>query len=87
MSGLLYVPESGQGSSDPGKSDGVMIQLCGAVSMFFLLGIPWLFSGFGAIDATTSASQLAFMEGVFHVRNFSTSGDTNGFRTSTLVAV
>ena len=43
-----------------------MIQLMGAVATLALLGIPWLFSAFGAIDAVKN-DNLAMMEGVFQV--------------------
>ena len=42
------------------------VQLCGAMAMLVLLGVPWVFSAFGAIDAREN-SQLELVEGVFQV--------------------
>ena len=42
------------------------MQLVGAVATLVLLGVPWIFSAFGAIDATSN-DDLALVEGIFQV--------------------
>jgi len=41
-------------------------RLCGALTMLVLLGVPWMFSAFAVIDATTS-KDLEMLQGVFNV--------------------
>ena len=43
------------------------LRLCGALSIMVLLGVPWIFSAFGAIDANEENVSLQTTEGVFHV--------------------
>ena len=43
-----------------------VVQLVGAVATLVLLGVPWMFSAFGAIDATVN-DELALLEGIFQV--------------------
>ncbi len=45
-------------------------RLLGALALLALLGIPWLFSAFGAIDVTVAGAGLARVEGVFHVSSY-----------------
>ena len=42
------------------------MKLVGAVATLVLLGVPWVFSAFGAIDNTTDQS-LVILEGIFQV--------------------
>ena len=42
-------------------------QLSGAVAMLVLLGVPWLFSAFGAVDHDASQA-LKITEAAFQVR-------------------
>ena len=42
------------------------LELCGAFSLMILLGLPWVFTAFGAIDANNVASELANVEAAFH---------------------
>ena len=43
-----------------------MVQLVGAVATLVLLGVPWLFSVFGVINAGDN-KKLSILEGVFQV--------------------
>ena len=43
------------------------VQLWGAVSILVLLGVPWVFGAFGAIDARMNKG-LELLEGIFQVR-------------------
>ena len=51
------------------KKKSRLVSLTGAVATLVLLGVPWLFSAFGAIDATKS-SHMAVTEAVFQVMNY-----------------
>ena len=47
----------------------------GSVSLLALLGIPWIFSTFGAIDTTKDSYHLERTEAVFQVRMYSPTSD------------
>ena len=42
------------------------VQVCGAVTMLVLLGVPWTFSLFGSIESKNNKN-LQLVEGVFQV--------------------
>ena len=44
-------------------------RLCGACTMLVLLGVPWIFSAFGVIDAAGSKN-LEMLQGIFNVGLF-----------------
>jgi len=41
-------------------------RLCGACTMLVLLGVPWIFSAFGVINATGN-KDLEMLQGIFNV--------------------
>ncbi len=47
--------------------DQVRNRISSAVSMLFLLGIPWIFSAFGAMENVHTGAQLEFLEGICQV--------------------
>jgi len=41
-------------------------RFCGACTMLVLLGVPWIFSAFGAIDAA-GRKRVEMLQGIFNV--------------------
>ena len=57
------------------------VRLCGAISVMMLLGVPWIFSAFGAIDTSQNA-KLADMELAFQVETRLHFGYSNRMRSN-----